>query len=171
MQGGILLLSEIRFADCKIQRNSRDGNKRTVETVEHSAVTRKNVARILYAELASHQRFHKVAPCAEHNHHQSHSCPLQSRIKACVVVSENHADANGKNRSANRAFPRLVRRDALEQRMLSDKRANAVCASVARPQKDEDGKEIEMKSICHLDSMDFYNKQYYKLIAILRTIG
>ena len=171
MQGGILLLSEIRFADCKIQRNCRDGNKRTVETVEHSAVTRKNVARILYAELAFHQRFHKVAPCSEHNHHQSHSCPLQSRIKACVVVSKNHADANGKNRSANRAFPRLVRRDALEQRMLSDKRANAVCTCVACPQKDEDGKEIEMKSICHLDSMDFYNKQYYKLIDILRTIG
>jgi len=59
----------------------------------------------------------------------------------------------------------------LNKRMLSDKRANAVSARVARPQKDEDGKEIEMKSICHLDSMDFYNKQYYKLIAILRTIG
>ena len=53
----------------------------------------------------------------------------------------------------------------------TDKRANAVCTCVACPQKDEDGKEIEMKSICHLDSMDFYNKQYYKLIAILRTIG
>ena len=86
-------------------------------------------------------------------------------------MCKNHADTNGKNRSANRVFPRLVWRDALEQRMLSDKRANAVSARVARPQKDEDGKEIEMKSICHLDSMDFYNKQYYKLIAILRTIG
>ena len=150
MQGGILLLSEIRFADCKIQHNCRDGNERTVETVEHSAVPRKNVSRILYAELSFHKRFHKVAPCAEHNHHQSHSCPLQGRIKACVVVSENHADTNGKNRSANRAFPRLVWRDALEQRMLSDKRANAVSARVARPQKDEewqgDRDEVNMSS-------------------------
>ena len=80
-----------------------------------------NVARILYAELSFHKRFHKVAPCAEHHHHQSHSCPLQGRIKACVVVCKNHADTNGKNRSANRAFPRLVWRDALEQRMRKDK--------------------------------------------------
>ena len=65
--------------------------------------------------------------------------------------------------------------------LFGEMRLNSGCFPISEPtqyapvslahKKTKNGKEIEMKSICHLDSMDFYNKQYYKLIAILRTIG
>lgn len=65
--------------DVQINRSCRNGHDGTIETVEHAAVSRKDVARILDAQLALHQRFGQIAPGAEHYYCDAHAYPCGCR--------------------------------------------------------------------------------------------
>ena len=57
----------------RVQIDYRCGERhqRRVETVEHSAVTGQDVARILDADGALEERLNEVAPCAEEHNHEA----------------------------------------------------------------------------------------------------
>ena len=49
----------------QIQDRSGDSQKTTIETIEHTAVARENVAAILDAQLALKETLHQISPRAE----------------------------------------------------------------------------------------------------------
>ncbi len=86
---------------------------------------------------------------------------------SCVTVDKDGAEIRCKDADAIRRCFLIINAIFLNRRLALFKTDGMLSVFY----KENNGKEIEMKPICHLDSMDFYNKQYYKLIAILRTIG
>ena len=86
---------------------------------------------------------------------------------SCVIVGEDGTETRCKDADAVRRCFLIINAIFVNRRVPLFKTGGMLSVLY----KEKNGKEIEMKSICHLDSMDFYNKQYYKLIAILRTIG
>jgi len=86
---------------------------------------------------------------------------------SCVIVDKDGAEIRCKDADAIRRCCLIINAIFVNRRVPLFKTGGMLSVLY----KEKNGKEIEMKSICYLDSMDFYNKQYYKLIAILRTIG
>ena len=70
----------------KINHCGRNGHKRRVETVEHSAVSGKYVPAVLYAKRAFKQTFNEVAPSAEDCHNYAKSDPLRNTATAMTKM-------------------------------------------------------------------------------------
>ena len=67
-------------ADClQVEHYRRNHQQGAVETVEHAAVTRKDVARVLVALLTFLERLHQVATYAEDHDGQCKAYPLCRR--------------------------------------------------------------------------------------------
>lgn len=86
---------------------------------------------------------------------------------SCVTVDKDGAEIRCKDADAIRRCFLIINAIFLNRRLALFKTDGMLSVFY----KENNGKEIEMKPIRHLDSMEFYNKQYYKLIGILRTIG
>lgn len=134
---------DVQHYSIYVYHSSRNGEQRTVEAVEHSAMPRQDIARVLYADFPFQQRLHKVSPCAEDNDHHSQSCPQQmvehrhQRVGEGNIICDYLRRHHSRERSSDTSLPRLLWRDARKEPVLAQQRAEHVCPRVARPQEDE----------------------------------
>ena len=117
----VLLLAnaDLENRECvKIDHRCGERHQRRVETVEHSAVTGQDVARILDADGALEERLNKVAPCAEEHNHEAQAHPLryaEGQFRSAVVqrrcLVETNACCNSeyKDAASDASFPTLAR--------------------------------------------------------------
>ena len=123
----------------EVEDGGRDGEEGGVEAVEHTAVAGEDASRILDAELAFEETFHKVAPRAEDAHHQRQSEPLPEQEDG-EGPPEHHTGEQAEQAATDGADPRLFGRDALKEaggKAATEQAAAEVGTGVARPKEDE----------------------------------
>ena len=131
-----------REQDEEIEAEHRHGQQQRVDAVEDAAVARQDVARVLHAQRALDLRLHKVAPGAGDAHHGTHT---QQRREGHAVelrgeaVEEYRRGYKAENEAAEKALPRFLGRDALEELVAPDQRPHAEGAGIAQPYEDEHG--------------------------------
>jgi len=81
-------------------------------------MSREYVPRVFDADVALYHRFGEVAKCTEDNHYKGHAYPLPC-VHEGEELGHGKGTGYGEQCAADRAFPRLLGRDAWKQPMAS----------------------------------------------------